>query len=142
MPRIATEIGDGEYEWSSNPKDPGYIQDMEKYSTTLGILVMSLYFSFGLKFKMPKTADFPEDFNDFIALSFDPDNPYIKHHVRRKWAERMVSSNEELDVLYSLLQGRKMPTWEGVAESAKRFQSDSERVSDTVALDAEALSTN
>lgn len=142
MPKMASEIGDGEYEWSSNPKDEGYIISMEKYQLKLGIVIMSLTFSFGLKLAMPKPGELPDDFTEFISLSFDPKNPYLKHHVRRKWVEQTMSTNQEIDILYALLQGRDLPTWQGVEQSAKRFPGDSERVSDTESFNAEAIGTD
>lgn len=140
IPTQALEIGEGEYTHESNPDDPRYLADYDRYVTKLGIVIMSLYFSFGLNIQMPKLDDLPEDFLEWIHLSFEPTDPYLKHHMKRKWVERAVSNNQELDVLYRILQGHKLPTWEGIVQSAKRFQGDSERVSDTATQHAEAPS--
>ena len=142
IPTQAIEIGEGEYTHEANPNDASYVEKMEAYHIKLGIFVMTLYMSFGVKLSLPKIDEMPEDFQDLISLSFDPTDPYLKHHIRRKWLERMMSSDIELDTFYRILQGKDFPTWDGLVESAKRFQGDSERVSDRATQHAEATGDN
>ena len=124
IPKIKVDIGDGDYDLQSNPNDAAYKADLDKYHIKLALFITSLQLSFGLDVKVPPKEKWDEDFADIIEMSFDENEPMLKHHIKRKYIEWQLNKKHEYTILVQLVQGRKMPTVSEVRKELERFPAD------------------